>query len=201
MESIYRHWRLSFTIGKVWNVSATHSFNSTCSVPKRKYLLTQAIVCTNTNIKKAATYDCTNTNTKYKKIYLLTEAGAMINGETIDYNSPPRRRQWVELLLNVLPFCRFANDLRTKIQLRATLLIWNCSKTKEVVDLNKKKLQFKKNKTSPSSSFSLRMAAKMEQTEKYLHPEKIAFAIYDVKLINHKSRGKSQIFGRNSFWL
>ena len=39
------------------------------------------------------------------------------------------------------------------------------------------------------------MAAKMEQTEKYLHPEKIAFAIYDVKLINHKSRGNPRYLG------
>ena len=51
---VYGHWRLSFTIGKVWNVSATHSFNSTCSVPITKCLLTQAIVCTNTNIKKSS---------------------------------------------------------------------------------------------------------------------------------------------------
>ena len=35
----------------------------------------------------------------------------------------------------------------------------------------------------------------MEQTEKYLHPEKIAFAIYDVKLINHKSRGNPRYLG------
>ena len=44
-------------------------------------------------------------------------------------------------------------------------------------------------------SFSPKMAAKMEQTEKYLHPEKIAFAIYDVKLINHKSRGNPRYLG------
>ena len=68
MESIYRHWRLSFTIGKVWNVSATHSFNSTCSVPKTKCLLTQAIVCTNTDTKKgeATIIDWRNTLHKYK---------------------------------------------------------------------------------------------------------------------------------------
>ena len=50
-------------------------------------------------------------------------------------------------------------------------------------------------KRPSSSSFPPRMAAKMEQTEKYLHPEKIAFAIYDVKLINHKSRGNPRYLG------
>ena len=68
-EDIYWwHLRLSFTIGKVWNVSATHSFNSTCSVPKTKCLLTQAIVCTNTDTKKgeAIMIDWRNTLHKYK---------------------------------------------------------------------------------------------------------------------------------------
>ena len=40
----------------------------------------------------------------------------------------------------------------------------------------------------------------MEQTEKYLHPEKIAFAIYDVKLINHKSRGNPRYLGGILFY-
>ena len=46
-------------------------------------------------------------NTK-KNIYLLTEAGAMINGETIDYNSPPPTMSWTfAQCFAILPFCQW----------------------------------------------------------------------------------------------